>query len=309
LLLKTRKSAQPRRDSSVVSRHSYYSRAKIQQTTSHFEAYLQHQALSPVTVRNYLADLRAFVNWHSTLPQPQATFVADDFRNYREYLLRQTKHSPATVNRRLQSLRLFGRFLHEREHAKENPAHEIRLVENGNHHDTLPRTLSRAEVERLNKVIQAEGSRWTHRDYAIIQLMLYAGLLVHEIAELQLGDLTPMRQGMSLQIHSHRQNRQRVIPLNAHVARALRDYLSTRPAIPNQDHLFVSQRGQPLSMRSIQRLTDDYARAAGLEHVGAQTLRNTFAKNMIEETRDVTLVARWLGCRSTKSLDRYATGG
>ena len=305
--LKTRTSTQPRRDSSVVSRHSPYSRAKIQQTTSHFESYLAQLALSPVTVRNYLTDLRAFVLWHGTHAPHPAKFVSDDFRKYREYLSQNTEHSPATVNRRLQALRLFGRFLHEHEHAAENPAQEIRLVENEHKPDKLPRTLSHAEIERLNKAIHADNTRWTRRDYAIVQLMLYAGLQVHEIAELRLGDVLPMRQGTSLQVHGHHQNRQRVIPLNTHAARALRDYLTMRPAIPNHDHLFVSQRGQPLSMRSIQRLADNYARAAGLKNVGAQTLRNTFAKNMIEETHDVTLVARWLGCRSTKSLERYAT--
>lgn len=293
--------------SSAVSRPSSYSRAKIQQTINRFESYLHHQTLSPVTIRNYLADLRAFAHWHSTHALRPVAFVAQDFLQYRKYLLRHTQHSPATVNRRLQALRLFGRFLFAHEHAKENPADGIRLVENGQAHTLSPRTLSHSEVDRLNRAIQSDHSRRTLRDYAIVQLMLYAGLQVHEIAELRLADLTPMRHGTSIQVHGQRPNRQRVIPLHAHAARALRDYLTMRPTIPNQDHLFISQRSQPLSMRSIQRLIDDYARAAELEHVSAQILRNTFSRNMLQETHDLALVARWLGCRSTKSLEKYTT--
>jgi site-specific recombinase XerD len=307
LPLDPRKLTQSRRDSSVVSRHSYYSRAKIQKTIAGFEAYLDHQTLSPATVRNYLADLRAFAHWHSAHAERPATFSAKDFLKYRDYLLRHTAHSPATVNRRLQALRLLGRFLMASGYAKENPVNGIRLVENGHPHLDTPHTLSHSEIHRLNAAVRAEHSRWTRRDDAIVQLMLHAGLQVHEIAELELGDLISLERGMSIQVRSQRPNRARVIPLNAQAAQALRDYLSTRPAIPRHAHLFLSQRGQPLSMRSIQRLIDDYARAAGLEKVCPQTLRNTFAKNMVAETRDVHLVARWLGCRSTKSLDRYTT--
>jgi hypothetical protein len=68
--------------------------------------------------------------------------------------------------------------LHEREHVKE-PAHEFVWLKTGI--ITMLCRARLAEVDRLEQTIQAEHSRWTLRDYAIIQLMLYAGLLVHEI--------------------------------------------------------------------------------------------------------------------------------
>jgi integrase len=133
--------------------------------------------------------------------------------------------------------------------------------------------------------------------------MLEAGLRVHEVAALCMEDVrTPRRIHVAA---SGSQNGGRVVPLNTSAARALRAYLATRPAIPQVEHVFLSQRGQSLSVRSIQRLVDTYARAAGLKGVCAQSLRHTCAQMMLDETRDEALVARRLGHCSTRMLKRY----
>lgn len=291
-------------DSKVVDRHSVYPRGQLQPILNRFETYLDQHALSPATVRNYRADLRAFARWHAELKSHQQIFTAADFRAYREHLCNETDHSPATVNRRLQSLRLFGRFLHEMGHAADNPTRGIQLLRNGNGHHPAPRTLSRLEISHLTEAIRAGRPSHAPRDYAIMQLMLRAGLRVHEVAALRLSDVVATRRGMSIEVRSDRRGGERIVPLNSLAARALREYLPTRPAIPRVDHLFLSQRGQPLSLRSIQRLIDSHARAVGLQGVCAQLLRHTCAKNMLQETRDAALVARWLGCNA-KSLERY----
>jgi site-specific recombinase XerD len=135
--------------------------------------------------------------------------------------------------------------------------------------------------------------------------MLRAGLRVHEVAELRLRDFSSGHRGNKVQVNSSRPTAQRTVPLDVSAARAVLDYIGVRPTIPHVEHLFVSQRGQPLSMRSIQRIVDTYAHAAGLKHVCAQSLRHTCAKIMLESTRDAALVARWLGHTNTRILGKY----
>ena len=293
------------RDSNAVDRHPSYPRAQLQLILDRFQVYLDHHALSPATIRNYVADLRAFTRWQLTHKSHPQELTPSDFRAYREHLCNETNQSPATVNRRLQSLRLFGRFLHEMGHAADNPTREIQLLRNGNGHPSAPRTLTQVESNRLAESLRAGRPSLALRDHAIMQLMLQAGLRVHEVAVLRLGDLIATRSGMSIHVHGNGRSEARTVPLNSAAARALRDYMPTRAAIPRVDHLFLSQRGQALSMRSIQRLIDAHARAAGLKGVCAQSLRHTCAKNMLEETHDAARVARWLGCNA-KSLERYA---
>lgn len=270
-----------------------------------FERYLQKHALSPATIRNYLADLRAFSRWHTNRAPRATDFSAADFRAYREHLCQETTHSPATVNRRLQSLRLFGRFLHETGQVDENPTLELALIQNGHDNHTAPRILSRTEIARLFDAVADARPSLEQRDVAIMQLMLYAGLRVHEVAALRLDDVVLNGRRSRVQVQGNRRDKPRVIPLNATVIKTVREYLVIRPAIPRMDHLFLSQRGRPLSMRSIQRLVETYARSAGLKNVCAQSLRHTCAKNMLVETEDAGQVARWLGHRNTKMLDRY----
>ncbi len=291
--------------STVVARHSAYPRAQLPLIFARFETYLDQHALSPATIRNYLADLRAFARWHAARRTHSHIFTPADFRAYREHLCNETAHSPATVNRRLQSLRLFGRFLHEMGHTAENPTRELKLVRNGNGDHPVPRTLSRGEIARLTEATRAGRPSLSERDHAIMELMLQAGLRGSEVAEIRLSDIVAARRGTSIHVRGNARRGERSVPLNRDAARAVRNYLPTRPAIPRVDHLFLSQRGQPLSMRSIQRLIDQHARTAGLKGVSALSLRNTCTKNMLAQTRDVAQVARWLGCRNNKSLERY----
>lgn len=268
-----------------------------------YESFLKQHALSPITIRNYLADLRAFLRWHSRQLSRPLRLVSTDLSAYRTHLCHETGHSTATVNRHLQSLRLFGRFLFKQGLMDKDPSGAIELLRNGNHQKVLPRTLTPAEVARLGDAIRRGRPSLVQRDFAIVQLMLQAGLRVHEVAALRMDDVVSRRRIRI--VASGPLNGGRVVPLNANTARALRAYLATRMTIPQIEHVFVSQRDQPLSVRSIQRLVDTYSHAAGLKGVCAQSLRHTCAQTMLDETRDEALVARQLGHRSTRMLKRY----
>lgn len=280
----------------------------IETLLARFEAYLRQHSLSPTTIRNYLADLRFFARWHRESHPRVLRLRADDFSAYRDHLCNDTHHSPATVNRRLQSLRLFGRFLHENGQIAENPSSSIQLLHSANGNGAVPRTLTDSEIALLHNAVRSGRPSLALRDLAIVQLMLQAGLRVHEVAGLRLRDLVHTGRGMKADVRGNPRATPRTVPLNAIAARAVRDYMAVRPAIPRVEHLFVSQRGQPLSMRSIQRMIDLHARAAGLENVCAQSLRHTCAKTMLEHTQDTALVARWLGHRSTRILGKYHFG-
>jgi len=273
-----------------------------------FQNYLEQHSLSPATIRNYLADLRAFARWQALWGHSETRVNAADFSGYRDYLTAETTHSTATVNRRLQSLRLFGRFLHESGDAEENPARDLTLVRsngNGNGNSHAPRTLTEEEIQKLRDSIRNSRPIHIQRDYAIMQMMLHAGLRVHEIAELGMRDIVHAPRGMQIQIHANG-NAARSIPLNGAASRALRDYLAVRPTIPNVEQVFVSQRGQPLSLRSVQRLIDLHARSAGLDGISAQMLRHTCAKNLLKK-KNATQAAKFLGHQNLKILEKYAS--
>jgi integrase/recombinase XerD len=271
-----------------------------------FEHFLKRSALSPATIRNYLADVRGFVRWLQNRPVAGALSQSRQFAAYREHLIAETEHSPATVNRHLQALRVFGRCLQEQGATPYNPARDLRLVPNGHDEETQPRVLDYDEIERLIVAVRA-GARPSlmRRDYAIVELMLQAGLRVNEGAAVDASDIASSHEGLRLIVRGAASDHYREVPLNEPLARALREYLEVRPALPEVKRLFVSQRGQPLSTRSIQQLVESYAEVAQLDDVCAGSLRHTCAKKMLEETKEPHLVAQWLGHKHIEALKRY----
>jgi site-specific recombinase XerD len=284
--------------------HSVSARPSLAFHTLHrFETYLCRHALSPATIRNYLADLRAFARWHTTRQSTRDGLSSADFRAYRAHLCNGTDHSPATINRRLQSLRLFGRFLQETGQMPDNPMRGIALVRNGNTRSLTPRTLTRAQVARLLAAVRAARPSLAARDLTIMQLMLQVGLRVPQVAALRMDDVILAGKRASVRVRDN--GVPRAVSLDASTVRVLRAYLPTRSAIPRVEHFFLSQRGQSLSIRSIQRLVEAHSRAAGLSNVSAQSLRRTCAKTMLAATRDAAAVARVLGCKDARTLDKY----
>jgi len=81
-------------------------------------------------------------------------------------------------------------------------------------------------------------------------------------------------------------------------------YLEERPA-SSDDHLFLSRKGNPLSVRSAQRLINTYAKAAGLQNVSAYTLRQTCGEQTLTGTGDLSLVAKLMGHKRLETAVKY----
>lgn len=281
--------------------------------------HLTSSALAPATVVNYVTDLRAFLRWSErTSGDATATRVetpfgldASDVQVYRVYLQETKNHLPATINRRLQAMRKFYDFAIEQGWTPVNPASEVQLLSEVVSQRT--RCLTADDVSRLLTAVQDGHPRRVARDWAIIEVLLGAGLKLGELTQLRLEDvhLEPDSGGPSLDVRSvaaepgMRTRPARTIPLEAGVSEALGAFLPARRASPGVDRLFVNRDGNPLSTRSVQRLLRRYAHAAGLENLTTQSLRYAYASKVYESSGDLKTVARLLGHRHLATTIRY----
>ena len=271
-----------------------------------FEEYLVKLGLSQATVVNYLADMRGVARWciESGRGCSLLNLTTDDVRAYCRYLRVGRGLSPATVNRHLQAIRKFCDFARQANMIEGNPAADVRPIQ-------VPpasrRALDADQVARLLEAIRAGRPSLIRRDHAIIQLFLQTGIKVGELTELQLTDIELTDGRSTLTVMGNGGNSHRRIPLNAPACQALQEYLRVRPPSPGVKHLFLSQEGNSISARTVQRLINVYTRAAGLTGVSAHTLRYTFATSMLEETGDVATVANLLGHRSIETTLRYTS--
>ena len=271
-----------------------------------FEEHLVLTQLAPSTVVNYVADLRAFVRWGRNRVDPDfslVTLTPDTIRAYRSHLLKEKQCAIATINRRLQTLRKFCSFGVRAGLMSSNPAEGVQLVHGQS--GPPPTPLTRKQTEALLQVSSSEQPSLARRDTAIFMLLLYAGLRVSELVDLRLDNVQFDHPGVHLAVKDGGRGEIRKVPLEGEVHHALYDYLSVRPKVEGEDHLFLSREGRPLSPRSVQRIVSVRARAAGLEGVSPQALRRTYANRLLARTGDLALVSERLGHQKLTTTMRY----
>ena len=271
-----------------------------------FEAQLSNAALAPATVVNYLADLRAFLRWCEETDGARCTpFSLDeqDIQAYCTFLEEIKGNTPATINRRIQTLRKFYDLAIAAGQTHANPAEGVSLLREPA--SGRSRSLSADDVERLLIAVRRGSSRWATRDWVIIQMLLGAGLKLSELTELRLDDVDLEADEPCLHIRGTGGDPERTVPLEPEVREALETYLPTRKSAPGVSNVCVNRDGNPLSTRSIQRLLRHYGRAAGLSGLTTQALRYVYARKVYEQSGDLKTVASLLGHRHLATTIRY----
>ena len=272
-----------------------------------FEESLVRTGLATATVVNYMADLRCFARWLEVQLSPNGGLLGvqtEDLQCYQGSLGREGR-TASTINRRVHAIRKFYELTLAGGWIATNPARDVQPLPRPE--ATPPRALTGEEVQALADAIHdVARSSLLKRDYAIVLLLMGTGVKVSELVELQLEDVEFLEGGGYLLVGQHLRDGGRYVPLSSTVCDALKGYLPVRPRVPGVHHLFLSQGGRPLSTRRAQGLIQTYARAAHLEGVTAQVLRDTFALTMLEATEDASLVAELLGHRQVETtIQRY----
>ncbi len=258
-----------------------------------FCQYLKVRNYSPHTVESYQIDLRLFFAQAGKSPERVTWRDVDGFvAEQHERGLAAT-----TINRRLDSLKHFFDYL-----ATETAAAPLNPVKPSHHVRTgrpLPKKLTGDEVRRLFAVISNEMDR------ALFLLMLRCGLRVSEAARLKVTEVDWEQEAIVVRQGKGRKDRR--VYLSPDAARALRECLALRPPQVPGGYLFWNQKrkGQPLSVKAIQKKMERYAGAAGVT-ASCHSLRHTFASNLLEEGAEIVSIKEFLGHRSVASSERYA---
>jgi integrase/recombinase XerC len=146
------------------------------------------------------------------------------------------------------------------------------------------------------------------RNYALLQILLQAGLRVSEVAALRMADVVLRERAGSVKVRQGKGGKQRDIPLNTSARRGLNAYLETRQSLRSQDSLITSESGAALSVRSIQSVVSELARRAKITRipVTAHSLRHTFALKFLEKNPGKLMeLAALLGHESLDTTSVY----
>jgi site-specific recombinase XerD len=270
---------------------------------------LHDQDLSPLTIRGYTYDLMHFRQWlletHNNEPKI-AKITTTDIAAYRYYLIDTKRMKAASVNRRIQAVKKCFSWANDNDFTKTNLAKNIRFMKCSNRY--RPKSLKKKEVHALLRVAGQSTHGLAKRNYALTQLLLQTGLRIGEVADLKLSDITIHQRSGVIHIRHGKGLKQRDIPLNAAVRRALSSYIQTKGNVCPKDSLFHSKRNNSISVRTLQATIFQIAKRAHINRIGvsAHTLRHTFAINYLKaNTGKLVELASIMGHESLETVAVY----
>ena len=157
------------------------------------------------------------------------------------------------------------------------------------------------ENEVMKLVAGAKASRNAERDQLLIFMLFRHGYRESE-AIMARRDWVDLEKAV-IWIERLKSGMSRYHPLAGDELRRVRKYLRSR----NDDlpWLFVSERCQPLSSRSVRRIVAEAATAAKLRHVHPHMLRHSCGFHLRERGHDIRMIQEYLGHASITSTQLY----
>jgi integrase/recombinase XerC len=266
-----------------------------------FLDYLHHErGLSPRTRSAYKRDLDEFSKElaRNDIAGPEKA-GEHDIRRLVARLHRQGL-GPRSLQRLLSVIRSYYRWLMREGHAGHNPAAAVKAPKVNR---KLPGTLDTDAVSRLLDI--RDKSPLALRDKAIMELFYSSGLRLSELATLRWDQIDPASGLITV---TGKGNKTRVVPIGSYAAQALAEWRKVRGNFAGfeEPHIFVSNRGNPISTRTIQSRIRHWARRQGLpQQVYPHLLRHSFASHMLESSGDLRAVQELLGHADISTTQVY----
>jgi len=205
-----------------------------------------------------------------------------------------------SLQRMLSAMRSFFRWMLREGIVQQNPAKAVRAPKSPRH---LPKTL---DADSINQLLDIPADTpLAIRDKAIMELFYSSGLRLTELAELRWEQLD-LPSGMVTV--TGKGNRGRMVPVGRMAADALLEWRKVRGQFASFEEpvVFVSNRGNPISTRSIQARIRYWAKRQGMpQNVYPHLLRHSFASHMLESSSDLRGVQELLGHASISTTQIY----
>lgn len=272
----------------------------MQQWENEFAAYLRlDKGLSEQTIGSYLGDLKLLSSRSNKFP---AALTEEDVQiALSEW--RQLKLKPASIHRKISSLRTYFLFLRQNKPELSDPTARLELKPRQR---PLPKTLSRKMAQAIldaPDTDQLEGIR----DRALLEMLYACGLRVSELAALKNSDLRLEEQQIRVR---GKGGRERIVPIGGSAIQWLQRYLAEAYPKLNLgfvvDQVFVARGGRPLTRQEIWRLVKEYGLKAGAgDAISPHYFRHSFATHLLEGGMNLRSVQTLLGHQDISTTQIY----
>lgn len=240
--------------------------------------------------------------------------------------LRQNEYSPASIRRKIVTLRVFCSYWVRKGILQESPFWRVKL--SFGRIEQLPRTLTRREIRALlaqawrnYSVVEAaqnlNGSNLARtlqyslrryralRNLALIDLLFATGMRVGEVSSLDISDF--LLEESVFRVHGKGGRDRLAFVVDKETIHIQREHLKARIQINTKDiSLFLNSSQRRLSTQGIANVIAQLCRQAKIErHITPHMLRHTVATLLLRNGADIRVVQEFLGHTSIATTQRY----
>ncbi|HOZ54568.1 MAG TPA: tyrosine recombinase XerC [Clostridia bacterium] len=231
----------------------------------------------------------------------------DDIHSYLFFLNNNLNSKAATRARKIACIRTFFNYLTTKAGLLEkNPAQNL---ESPKLDKRLPKYLSLDDSKKLLEAATNIEDRNKERDFAILTLFLNCGMRLSELVGINFKDIDFSDCKLNI---IGKGNKERTIYLNKACIKAVNDYIKIRPRdsvkYNSKDALFLSERKERISNRTVQHIVKQELLRAGLDprKYSVHKLRHTAATLMYQYGDiDIRALQELLGHESISTTEIY----
>jgi len=276
------------------------------------DSYIMHlaaeRAVSPRTVEAYVRDIKQFFSFLEE--NAAGYFNPDKIGGTPKIVLRRfvaqmhDRLKPASVERKIEALRSFFKYLVREKLADSNPADLLQLPKKPKN---IPKYMTVDEIfGLLDSMFDNEGMG--PRDRAIWEMFYGCGLRISELAGLEIENLDFSRAALRVM---GKGSKARELPMSDTVVEAVKSWLAVRASHIKPDGsagmaLWINNRGGKLGVRGIRQMIYKYIIKAGVgRNISPHALRHTFATHMLNGGADIRTIQELLGHESLSTTQKY----
>lgn len=253
-----------------------------------FKVLLSEEGKSATTIKVYVRNVLEYKKWYEDSFSLEFKMLhRDNILEYISYMKNVKKLKYTSINQKISSLIKFNQDMQD--HQVVFNKDRIKIQEQ----TTSLATVSKEEVNKFRQqVLEGENKR----NYAIVSIMMYAGLRISEVLDVKVDDFNLESKEL---IVKGKGNKARIVYLNDKIINALRVYLKEEYKENENGYLFVSTRGNRLDNSVVNKLFNKYS-----DKITPHTLRHFFCSRAVE-VMSIHEVATLAGHSNINTTLRY----
>lgn len=260
-----------------------------------FTSYLRRNNKTKSTIVAYVKDLTQLCD------ECKGKLVSDlnenDIKEILKEWLYSDKFSIKTISRKLNSFRTFYNFLLERKEIEKSPTENIRHPK---FRKDLPRILSRSEYSQIRDAFSENLKYLT-----IFEILLQTGIRIGELSRLRVKDLYLDKDMPYIFVQEYSSIKERQVPLNNKVVKAIKLYLSSLNGKNPEYPLFSTRNNKNIQIRNIRGTIDRAIKKSQIRATCVNDIRNTFITFQLSQGYPVNELAKIVGHKTTITTQRY----